>query len=69
MTAHTNKYIYVEKKQEPNLEWIYEKMLSTPFIPNYKLFQLFGESKHLKFDQNYRDLQRFMTSNRYIIEI
>jgi hypothetical protein len=29
--------------------------VSTPFIPNYKTFKNLGKSKHLKFDQNYRE--------------
>jgi hypothetical protein len=29
--------------------------INTPSIPNYKTFKNLGESKHLKFDQNYRE--------------
>jgi hypothetical protein len=28
-----------------------------------------GELEHLKFDQNYKKLKRFITSNRYTIKI
>jgi hypothetical protein len=30
-------------------------LASTPFILNYKSFKNLGESKYLKFDQNYRE--------------